>query len=254
MFVHNLDPIVFTIPLGPLGELPIRWYGLAYLAAFFIVVYWLQWYSKKGFVKLSKDQCWDFGYDALVGTIIGARLYEVLVWNPMYYLENPLKIIAVWEGGMAFHGGLIGFALGGLYFCRKNKVSFLKIADFVVVPIAIGLSLGRIANFINGELWGPVTNVSWCVQYNGICRHPYQLYSVVKHWLLAGILFWLQGKKLKEGSVFLHFVWLYGAFRFFLDYYRDDTIYWVLLGLSPGQISSLAMVVVGLAGLYWLKE
>ena len=245
MFVHNLDPVALS-----LGPLKIHWYGIAYLAAFFVVVYTMQWYSKKGFVKLSNDDCWDFGYYCLLGVIIGARLFEVLVWEPGYYFANPLKIIAIWEGGLAFHGGLIGFVLGGLYFARKHKIPFLKLADLVVVPISFGLGIGRIANFVNGEIWGPITDVSWCVEYRDACRHPYQLYSVAKHWVLAYILYWLQGKKHKDGVVFFHFLWLYGLGRFLLDFYRVDELFY---GFSVGQWSSLVMVVVGLYGLYWRK-
>jgi len=248
-FVHDLDPILVQI-----GPLAIRWYGLAYLAAFLIIVYAMQWYAKNGYVTLTKDDCWDYGYYCLLGVLIGARLFEVFVWSPSYYLSQPWKIIAIWEGGLAFHGGLIGFIVGGWYFARKKNIPFLKLADLTVIPISIGLGIGRLANFINGEIWGPPTDVAWCVQYGEFCRHPYQLYAAAKHWVLAAVLYLLQQKKQKEGMLFFHFMWLYGIMRFFLDFYRDDSSYLWLLGLSTGQWSCLVMIVIGVAGLVKLRD
>lgn len=254
MFVHNLDPILVNIPL-PFTDLvlPIRWYSLAYLLGFFILVWSMQYYRKKGVVKLSEDDVWDLGYYSLLGVIIGSRLFEVLVWSPKYYLSNPIKILYIWEGGLAFHGGLIGIICAVWYFSKKHKIGFLKLADLIAAPMAVALGFGRIANFINGELWGPPTDVAWCFQYGEFCRHPYQLYSVVKHWFLAGVLFVLGKKKHKDGEIFMHFVWMYGLLRFLLDFYRDDSWY-MTLGLSTGQWSSLVMLVLGLYGLYSVKK
>ena len=152
MFTHNLNPIIFSI-----GPLDIRWYSIAYILGFILAIWVLNYFRKKGEISLTKEEIYDFIFYLIIGVIIGGRLGHVLFWEPMYYLANPLKIFFVWEGGMAFHGGLIGAILAGWYFTNKksikSKITFLKIADIVSIAAMFAWVLGRLANFINGELW-----------------------------------------------------------------------------------------------------
>lgn len=238
MWTYSLDPVLFS-----LGSLEIRWYGVIYALGFLLGLFFLLESREK--LGLSKDKIYDLLFYLMLGDIIGARLFHVLFWEPSFYFANPLQILFLWKGGLAFHGGLVGICLAAYIYCRKKKVSFLKVADVLTIPSLIGLGLGRIANFINGELVGRVTDVSWCVNFgDGLCRHPYVLYSAVKRFALAGVLYGIQRSfVLKEGFLFYSMILLMGIGRFFLDFYREDILYG---GLSVGQWMSLAMVVVGI--------
>ncbi len=238
MIVHNLNPVLLQ-----LGPLEIRYYGLVYVLGFLLVAYVLQRYRKKGLISLSKEEVWDLVFYLMVGVVVGARLFEVVVWNPFYYLANPLKIFYVWEGGMAFHGGLLGAIVAGyLYSLRHKSVNFLQLADIISIPAIIALAFGRIANFINGEIIGTLTNLPWCVQFPNAdgCRHPVQIYSALKRFAIAGFLSLLFSRPHKEGFIFLNLVLWVGVGRFFLDFLRADARYF---GLSIGQYASIFMVV-----------
>lgn len=237
MFIHNIDPVLFSI-----GPLEVRYYGLAYVIGFLFVLYFLN--KKKDEIGLNKNNVENLLIYIIIGTVVGARLFEALVWNPSYYLMNPLKIFAIWEGGMSLHGGIIGVIAACLYFCKKYKVNAAKLADIIVIPALIGLVLGRIANFINGELVGTVSSLPWCVKFPGYdgCRHPVQLYGAAGRALLFGYLLLLpKVKKWKDGFIFWNFVLLMGIGRFIIDFLREDIRY---LGLSIGQYLSLVMVVI----------
>jgi len=239
MFVHNIDPVLFS-----LGPLEIRYYGLAY-AIGFLLVYWMVNRYRKS-LELTKDQVESLVVYVIFGVILGSRLGHVLLWNPSFYLANPLEILAIWRGGMAFHGGFIGAIIGVWLFSRKNKTNFAKLADVIAIPGIFALALGRIANFINGELWGPVTSVSWCVEFPGAegCRHPYQIYAFFKRLVVVGVLYWIwTTKKFKDGFVFWMTVLLMGIGRTFLDTFREDVIHY---GLKLGQWYSLGMFLVAL--------
>ena len=238
MFIHNLDPIIFSI-----GPIAIRWYGLAYLLGFLFVWYTLS--KNKEELKLTKQQVSDLAFWLMMGVIIGSRLYSVFIWNPSYYLSQPWKILAVWEGGMAFHGGVIGIFTALYLYCKKHKLRILHVADVIAIPVVFALALGRIANFINGELYGPITDLPWCVQFPDAegCRHPYQIYAAIKRFAVVGILVLLKQSKHKEGFLFFTTVLLLGIGRFTLDFLREDVLY---AGLSTGQWSSIAMVAVAL--------
>ena len=237
MFMHNINPVLLNI-----GPLEIRYYGLVYVIGFLLVYYILN--KRKQELKLTKQDVESFLLYIILGTIIGARLLEVFIWGPSYYLANPLKILAIWEGGMSLHGGLIGVALVCYYFCKKHNIKIAKIADILVVPAVFILALGRIANFINGELVGTLTNVKWCVKfpdYKG-CRHPVQLYGAAGRFLLFGYLLTLKKiKKFKDGFLFWNFILFMGIGRFFIDFLRDDAR---VLGLNMGQYLSIVMVIV----------
>jgi len=238
MWVHNLNPVLFG-----LGPLEVRWYGLAYILGFFLVIFYLS--KEKSQLHISKDDVCDIGFYILLSVLIGSRLFEIF-WRPDIYLTNPVEILKIWNGGMSFHGGLVGIIVGTWYSCKKYNLSFWRIADILSVPTMIALSFGRIANFINGELVGRVFNGPWCVKFSGFdqCRHPSTLYAAGKRFLVAGWLLWLGRKNtFKEGFIFWNFVFFEGLGRFIVDFYREDVLH---LGLSLGQWFSLIMIVIAL--------
>ncbi|MBU1200965.1 MAG: prolipoprotein diacylglyceryl transferase [Nanoarchaeota archaeon] len=243
MFIHNINPV-----LVKLGFLEIRYYSLVYIIGFLVTYYILLKLAKKKKIKnLTKEGVEDFMIYFILGSIIGGRVLDFLFYNPSVFWTNPLEILYIWHGGMSFHGGLIGAITGAFLFIKKHKVEFYDLADIIVLPLSFFLFLGRIANFINGELWGTVTNVSWCVKFQGVedCRHPSQLYEAAKNLAIFGFLMFFKKRKLKKGVIFWNFVLLYGALRFITNIWREDSRF---LGLSMGQYLSLAMVI--LAGIY----
>jgi phosphatidylglycerol---prolipoprotein diacylglyceryl transferase len=243
MWVHNLDPNIVTF-----GALQVRWYGLAYVVGFLLGMFWLLYYRRQ--LSLSKDDVYDLAFYVMIGVVIGSRLFHVVFWEPSYYFSQPWKIFYLWEGGMAYHGGLVGAIVATAAYCKKKTVKFWKVADVMSVPAVLALGLGRLANFVNAELVGIVTNVSWCVDFgDGECRHPYQLYSALKRFVIAGMLFSVMRMRVyKDGFIFWLMVLLMGTGRFFLDYLREDsTLYFAL---SVGQWMSLVMAVVGVAVLW----
>lgn len=247
MYTHNLDPILFQ-----LGPLEIRWYGLVYVLGFFLTAWWLQQARKRGKLALSSEEIWDLVFYLMVGVLLGARLFMVF-WQPEIYLYRPLNLLKIWEGGMSFHGAFVGVVLAGWLFCRKKKIDFWKIADIASVPAMFALALGRLANFINGELIGRAWNGKWCVvfpDYGDICRHPNMVYSFFQRMAVFGWLVWLSYfKEFKSGFIFWNFVFFEGMGRFIVDFFREDTLYF---GFSLGQWFSLAMVVVAVL-VFWKK-
>lgn len=191
---HTFDPYLIRI----YGEFGIRWYSLAYILGFFLVQWYLRRSARAGEIRnLDEDGVDSYVLWALVGALVGARFFHVFVFEFRDYGFDPLAWIAVWRGGLAFHGGLTGVAVVTLVFCRRNKVSFYAIADRAVIPVAIALGFGRIANFINAEMYGTLYNGPFCVDYSANpymrappqgCRHPVQLYEMAKNWFLAAVL------------------------------------------------------------------
>lgn len=244
MYIHNIDPVIFSI--GPLSA---RWYGLVYVLTFLFSYYFVKRHIKE--FGVTREQFDAFALECILGIILGARLFAVFVWNPAYYFANPLKIFAVWEGGMALHGGLIGIALVGWRFCKKYNVDPARMADLIAIPAMVGLMFGRIANFINGEIVGTVTNVPWCVvfpQYDQLCRHPVQLYAAIGRAFLVAYLFILYKTKfVKKGFIFWSAMFLMGVGRFVIDFLREDPRWF---GLSMGQYLSIVLAVVSAIVLY----
>ena len=238
MFVNTIDPVIAT-----LGPLQIRWYGVIYAFGFIITLAWLEWLRRKGSLNISKDDNYDLVFYLMIGVVVGARMFEVFVWNPGYYFTNPSQIIAVWRGGLSFHGGLVGAVVAAYYFSKKKNLAFWRLADILTIPATFGLALGRIGNFINAELYGPITNVSWCVQFPDVdgCRHPYQIYSFIKRFAVGCFLLLLFNKKHTDGFIFWSFMLLIGTGRFFIDFVRVDEL---LYGLSTGQWLSAGMVFI----------
>jgi phosphatidylglycerol:prolipoprotein diacylglycerol transferase len=202
--------------------------------------------------KLLKERNIDLGKDGnlklvlfiTIGILIGSRIGSVLS-EPSHYISDPLRMFAFWHGGLSFHGGLIGALIAAYFFVRKTRVRFFEIADVVIVPVALALALGRVANFINGEFYGTITTLPWAVKFSGVegFRHPVQLYEALKNIAIFGVLWQLKGKKLPAGFLFWTFVALYGLLRFWLEFYKDLSP--LFINLTWGQLWSIPMVLIG---------
>lgn len=233
----------------------IHWYGLLYLAGFLIAAFLLPRLQKYRHLKLPRDAWYSLLSWSVIGVIVGGRLGYVLFYEPQYFLAHPLEIIAVWNGGMSFHGGLIGVSVVLWLWSRKNNVPLLLLADIVVVPVAIGLALGRFGNFINQELYGTVTTLPWGMAFPGAdgLRHPIQLYAVGKDLLIAAVCFWYLrltvDKTHRWGCTAASFLILYGVGRFLLEYLREQQYSLTEIAgivLTRGQLLTLPLLVIGL--------
>ncbi len=235
VFTHNIDPVLLH-----LGPLEIRYYGLVYVIGFIIAYFLLRYLAKRKEITLSEDELETFLLYGAVGVLVSSRVFYFLFYNLSIILNNPLQLFKIWEGGMSFHGGLIGVIAAGLIFCRQYKKKFYEIADIVVIPVALGLGIGRIANFINAELYGRATTVPWAVDFGDrIPRHPSQLYESAKNIVIFTVLWILKDKNLRKGTLFWIFITVYGTFRFFIEFVRepDPQLGFVLFGfLTMGQI------------------
>ena len=235
VYVHNIDPV-----LVHLGPVVIRYYGLVYVIGFCIAYALLNYFIKKKQIALTEDERDTFLLYAALGVLIGSRVFYFLFYNFANILNNPLQLFKIWEGGMSFHGGLIGVFVGACIFCKQHKKDFYELADIVAIPATIGLGLGRIANFINGELYGRPTSLPWAVDFSdGIPRHPSQLYESAKNFMIFGMLWILKDKNLKKGTLFWTFITVYGAFRFMIEFVRqpDPQLGFVLFNVfTMGQI------------------
>jgi phosphatidylglycerol:prolipoprotein diacylglycerol transferase len=216
--------------------------------------------KKKDF-GVSKLDVENLYFYLILGLVIGARLGYVLFYDLKMYLADPLEIFAIWHGGMSFHGGLIGVLIVGILFSWKNKKSFWKIADLFIVTAPIGLGFGRIGNFINGELYGRVTQVPWAMIFptdnDHLPRHPSQLYeSALEGGVLFLILWFLKDKKLPTGGLLAIFLSLYGLFRFFVELFRepDPQLGFILGPFTMGQTLSAFMIIGGIILFLYLKR
>jgi phosphatidylglycerol---prolipoprotein diacylglyceryl transferase len=244
----GLDPV-----LVELGPLKIRWYSLAYIGG--IIFGW--WYLTKLVsapgAPMAKRHVDDFIFYATLGIILGGRLGYCLFYKPDIF-SHPLDVFKLWEGGMSFHGGVLGVVLAILWMVRKEKLQWLRVHDYVAVVYPVGHLFGRIANFINGELWGRQTDAPWGMIFPGagdmIVRHPSQLYQgAVEGIVLAAILWWMFYKtqaRYEPGRLVGAFTMLMGIFRFGLEFFREpDVGVTGALGLSMGQVLSIPMILVG---------
>lgn len=238
MYIHNLNPTILH-----LGTLEIRWYGLVYVFGFFLAVCWLNYFQKKT-LEWSKEEIWDLVFYLLLGILIGARVFMIF-WQPQEFLFKPWNLLKIWQGGMSFHGGLVGSITAAWWYCKKKNLPFWKIADIVSIPAMFVLALGRIANFINGELVGRVWEGKWCVifpTYGQECRHPSTLYAAGKRFLIFGWLVLLTlRKEFKPGFIFWNLIFFEGLGRIIVDFFREDILYY---GFSLGQWFSLVMVLI----------
>jgi len=245
MFIHNINPVLID-----LGVLQIRWYGLMFVIGFILAYFILKKIS-----PWTKDNVENLLLYAGIGGIIGARLFYVLVYNFNIYISDPLSIFAVWQGGLSAHGSFIGALIGLYLFSKKYKIKFLEVLDLSVIPLALGLALGRIGNFINGELVGHHSNVSWCVDFGDGCRHPSQIYASIKNFFIFGTLWFLKDIKLKRGVLFSIFVIMYSALRFIVGFFRaPDSQIGFIGALTLGQILNIIMLILGLIFLYYLNK
>ena len=254
----GLSPIALSI-----GPFDLRWYSLAYFAGIFIGYWYLLKLIRKPGSPMSRQHADDLVFYAALGIILGGRLGYVLFYNLAYYAAHPIEVVKLWDGGMSFHGGVIGTSLGILYLARKEKLSWLRIHDYVACCVPFGLFFGRLANFVNQELWGAETAVPWAVRFQemtqfglalGPPRHPSQLYEAVLEGLvLFAILWWMFWKtqaRYEPGKLVGAFIFFYGLFRFGIEFIREPDQQLVAFaqatGLHMGQWLSVPMVLGGL--------
>lgn len=242
----DIDPVIFHI-----WRFPVRWYGLMYIIGF-IAGYFIIWSdAKRRKLDLSKDDVADLIFYLALGVILGGRLGYVLFYHFGYYLENPLKLFAINEGGMSFHGGLVGITIAALLFARKKKMGFFQLADLCAPAAPVGLGLGRVGNFINGELYGRQTDMPWGIIFPGggnVPRHPSQLYEAFLEGLVLFAILWIiRRRRPPVGVVFWSFIAFYGLFRFIVEFFRepDQHLGFFFGGISMGQVLSFPMLVVG---------
>ncbi len=256
MFFHNISPVLVEI-----GPFRVRYYGLLYALGFVIAYFLISYLAKRKGIGITKDDVADFLMYEIAGIVLGARLAYVVFYNPLFYIGNPLEIVAVWHGGLSFHGGLFGAVIACYIFCRKKKIDFYDIADIAVMPVALGLALGRVGNFINAELYGRITNVAWCIDYSknrfvaglpGGCRHPSQIYESLKNLAIFGILWSIKDRKLPKGFMFWGFVALYGLFRTIVEFFRqpDEQIGFIFNYFTMGQLLSVPLFLLGVYMLF----
>lgn len=279
MIIHpQFDPVAVQ-----LGFVAIRWYALSYILAFVLFIWLGRKRIKQGntlFTNESLDNLLTYG---VLGVILGGRIGYVLFYNSASYLSNPLAILKVWEGGMSFHGGFLGVVLAIWLYARRNNMKFLQVLDFVAPLVPLGLASGRIGNFINGELWGRITQpenfwamgfpqaahadnllaqanvqyAQWLAQYGVLPRHPSQLYQFALEGVSLFVIVWLFSRKPRPvGQVSAVFLGGYGVFRFIAEFARqpDEHLGLLNLGLSMGQWLSLPMIILGVVGFFYFQR
>jgi phosphatidylglycerol---prolipoprotein diacylglyceryl transferase len=254
--IHFLPSRAIALQIGGFA---IHWYGLLYLAAFLLAFALLPRLQKFRGLAVNRDDWASILSAAVLGVIVGGRLGYVLFYAPQLFTQDPLEILKVWHGGMASHGGFIGVTVALLWILHRKRLPLLAIADVVVVPIALGLALGRVGNFINQELYGTVTSLPWAISIPGVegLRHPTQIYAVVKDLSIAGICFWHLTHTTRSGRTFALFLILYGALRFLVEFLRVQEYPLVSIGafaLSRGQLLTIPVFLAGLLLLWWLRR
>ncbi len=254
----GLSPVALSI-----GPFDLRWYSLAYLAGIFAGYFYLMKMLRQPGAPMARRHADDLVFYAALGIILGGRLGYVLFYNLPYYLGQPLEILKLWDGGMSFHGGVIGTSLGLLYLSWKNQLPWLRVHDYVACTVPFGLFFGRVANFVNGELWGAPTNVPWAVRFPEVVggvqalgppRHPSQLYEAGLEGLVLGlilwVMFWKTQARYQPGKLVGAFILFYGLFRFAVEYVREPdsqlSDFAQATGLHMGQWLCIPMILGGL--------
>ncbi len=256
-YVHNLDPVILD-----LGPLQVRWYGLMYVIGFIIAGYLLKVLSKEKFFKVEIEKIDSLVTTMILCMFIGARFFYVFIYNWDYYSVNLMELLAVWKGGLSFHGALVGLCTGGYLFGRQNKLTWFEVMDCVALAGSQGLFWGRLGNFINGELYGrPTTAFVGIIFPNGgglAPRHASQLYEAFLEGILLTIVLWIVKSKTKiYGILSAVFIAGYGLFRFVIEFYRepDSQLGYYFGFLTMGQILCFIMIIVGTAvGFYAQKR
>lgn len=279
MIIHpQFDPVLISI-----GPLAIRWYAVSYIVGFILFTWLGRRRIAQGNTVFTKEMLDDFLTWGILGVILGGRIGYILFYKLSDYLADPISMLKVWEGGMSFHGGFLGVVAAMWLFSRKHKISFLNTMDFVAPLVPLGLASGRIGNFINGELWGRVTDINafwamgfpqahyedveaaahnplwaqWLSQYGVLPRHPSQLYQFALEGICLFVIVWLFSKKTRPaGQVASLFLGGYGFFRFVAEFARqpDDYLGLLTLGLSMGQWLSVPMIVLGAVGFVYFGK
>lgn len=280
MFIHpNFDPVAIPI----YDSLAIRWYALSYIVGFILFVWLGRRRIKAGLSPITSKMLDDLLTWGILGVIIGGRLGYILFYNFNEYLAHPLEIFKIWQGGMSFHGGFLGVLVACWLYAKKHGLRFWQIMDFVAPLVPTGLASGRIGNFINGELWGRVTQpdafwamgfpqaqiadqtlamhnpqyLEWLLHYGYLPRHPSQLYQFALEGIALFIIVWLFSKKPRpEGQVSMVFLAGYGIFRFIAEFARqpDSQLGLLTFGLSMGQWLSLPMIILGITGFVYFRK
>lgn len=254
MFTYpQIDPVLihFTDTIG------IRWYGLMYVIGFLAFLFLGKKRAQRSFSPVTAEQVDDILFYGALGVILGGRLGEILFYRFDQFIANPLSLFKIWEGGMSFHGGLIGVTIAMILLAKKWKIPPLALGDFIAPMVPIGLGAGRMGNFINGELWGRPTDVAWGMVFPHVdnqVRHASQLYEVIGEGILLFIILWLFSSKQRPlGAVSGLFLVGYGIARSFVEFFRvpDNSDFLGIEWLTQGQLLSIPMIVIGLALIVW---
>ncbi|MBI5016197.1 MAG: prolipoprotein diacylglyceryl transferase [Deltaproteobacteria bacterium] len=247
----SLDPVAVRI-----GPLAVRWYGIAYLLGFLSAYGILRREAVRGRLPLDSGGVGDLLSALVAGVLLGGRLGYVLFYNLPYFAEHPLRVVAIWEGGMSFHGALLGVVAAAWLFSRRQSTPLLRLGDALALAVTPGLFFGRLANFVNGELYGRVSDIPWAMVFPGggpLPRHPSQLYEALLEGPLLGAIVWLAGvaSGYREGRRTAAFLLGYAALRFLVEFTREpDRQLGFLVGfLTMGQLLSLALFVAGVGAL-----
>lgn len=246
----QIDPVIIGV-----GPLKIRWYGLMYVLGFMASWLLVRYQIRTLQLQRLEVEFENLNFTLIICLVLGGRLGYVFFYNASYYLQHPLEILATWHGGMSFHGGVLGIIIGGFIFCRKKGLNFLETADIYVITTPIGLGLGRIGNFVNGELYGRVSDVPWAMVFpdgGPLARHPSQLYEALLEGVLLFIICWkLRAVKARKqwahGTLLAAFLAFYGAFRSIVEFFREPDAHIGLMAgfLTRGQLLSSVMICAG---------
>lgn len=250
----DIDPVAISF-----GSIKIHWYGIMYLIGF-LSAWFLGLYRSKRIKGLwTAEQISDLIFYGMIGVLLGGRLGHVIFYDFSRYASNPLEIFKVWEGGMSFHGATIGVIIAFILYARKTGKNLFQVGDLILPTVPIGLGAGRLGNFINGELWGNVTNVPWAMVFpndtSGLLRHPSSLYEFFMEGVVLFCILWIYSRKERPRmAVSGMFLLLYGIFRFAVEFVRapDAQLGYLALGwLTMGQVLSIPMIVFGVAFIIW---
>jgi|TARA_B110000444_G_scaffold260643_1_gene308439 phosphatidylglycerol---prolipoprotein diacylglyceryl transferase len=254
MFINNFDPVAIEI-----FSLEIRWYSLAYIVGIL-----MGWYLAKNVFanNNTKEKFDDYVTYIVIGLIFGGRLGYVLFYNFEYYFNNFFDIFKIWQGGMSFHGGVIGVIIASIIFSKKNNDNVFEYLDIIALVSPIGIFFGRMANFVNSELYGYETSVPWGVQFiqiDNLYRHPSQIYEAILEGIVLFLLlifFWNKDKFKTPGKLSYLFLILYSTFRFIVEFFRvpDEQIGYLILNLTMGQLISFVSFIIGLSLYYFIND
>jgi len=254
MIIDKLNPVIFES-----GFLEIRWYGILYLLGFITTYFYLRLITKKNLImnmNVEDVDCYLIGM--ITSLVLGARLFHVFVFNPVYYISRPIEILMIWKGGLSFHGALILISIWTYYYCKKKQIIFFQLTDYLIFPAAIFLALGRLGNYIIGDVMGRISSISFGNGLNLTGTEtnvlPLQIYDGIKNILVFGILMLIKTlqvqvfRKSMPGILTAAFLIGYGSLGFFIEFLKESTI--IFLGLSMGQILSFSFLIFGI---YFLK-